>query len=89
MQFVFPFSRNFSHRIVSYFEEAIHSYTEFLKELDNGKIQNVPASSIAIDYCRLPKDSTHRDVVMILSADEAHHRDVNCASVTLFSCTIS
>lgn len=66
------------HRVVGYLEEeAIHSYTEFLKELDKGNIENVPAPAIAIDYWRLPPDSTLRDVVMVVRADEAHHRDVN------------
>ncbi|XWS75293.1 hypothetical protein CRYUN_Cryun01aG0073900 [Craigia yunnanensis] len=71
-------SPKFAHRMVGYLEEeAIHSYTEFLKELDNGNIENVPAPAIAIDYWRLPPDSTLRDVVMVVRADEAHHRDVN------------
>ncbi|XP_021725567.1 ubiquinol oxidase 2, mitochondrial-like [Chenopodium quinoa] len=71
-------SPKLAHRIVGYLEEeAIHSYTEFLKEIDNGNIENVPAPAIAIDYWRLPADSTLRDVVMVVRADEAHHRDVN------------
>ncbi|OVA18452.1 Alternative oxidase [Macleaya cordata] len=71
-------SPKLSHRIVGYLEEeAIHSYTEFLKELDKGTIENVKAPAIAIDYWRLPADSTLRDVVMVVRADEAHHRDVN------------
>ncbi|KAK1304065.1 hypothetical protein QJS10_CPB11g00067 [Acorus calamus] len=71
-------SPKLAHRIVGYLEEeAIHSYTEFLKELDKGTIENVPAPAIAIDYWRLPSDSTLRDVVLAVRADEAHHRDVN------------
>lgn len=71
-------SPKLAHRVVGYLEEeAIHSYTEFLKELDKGNIENVPAPAIAIDYWRLPADSTLRDVVMVVRADEAHHRDVN------------
>lgn len=71
-------SPKLAHRITGYLEEeAIHSYTEFLKELDKGNIPNVPAPAIAIDYWRLPKDSTLRDVVVVVRADEAHHRDVN------------
>lgn len=71
-------SPKFAHRMVGYLEEeAIHSYTEFLKELDKGNIENVPAPAIAIDYWRMPPDSTLRDVVMVVRADEAHHRDVN------------
>ncbi|KAJ4930460.1 hypothetical protein NE237_014249 [Protea cynaroides] len=71
-------SPKFAHRVVGYLEEeAIHSYTEFLKELDKGNIKNVPAPAIAIDYWQMPPNSTLRDVVMIIRADEAHHRDVN------------
>ncbi|CAD5324318.1 unnamed protein product [Arabidopsis thaliana] len=71
-------SPKFAHRMVGYLEEeAIHSYTEFLKELDNGNIENVPAPAIAVDYWRLEADATLRDVVMVVRADEAHHRDVN------------
>nr|BAD83866.1 skunk cabbage alternative oxidase [Symplocarpus renifolius] len=71
-------SPKFAHRVVGYLEEeAIHSYTEFIKEIDNGTIENVPAPAIALDYWRLPQGSTLRDVVMVVRADEAHHRDVN------------
>uniref|UniRef100_A0A6N2K9Z9 Ubiquinol oxidase n=1 Tax=Salix viminalis TaxID=40686 RepID=A0A6N2K9Z9_SALVM len=71
-------SPKFAHRVVGYLEEeAIHSYTEFLAEVDRGNIENVPAPAIAIDYWRLPPDSTLRDVVVAVRADEAHHRDVN------------
>ncbi|XP_043693953.1 ubiquinol oxidase 2, mitochondrial-like [Telopea speciosissima] len=71
-------SPKFAHRVVGYLEEeAIHSYTEFLKELDKGNIENVPAPAIAIDYWQMPPDSTLRDVVLVVRADEAHHRDVN------------
>uniref|UniRef100_A0ABL6VH92 Ubiquinol oxidase n=1 Tax=Cannabis sativa TaxID=3483 RepID=A0ABL6VH92_CANSA len=71
-------SPKFAHRVVGYLEEeAIHSYTEFLKELDKGNIENVPAPAIAIDYWQLPANATLRDVVLVVRADEAHHRDVN------------
>ncbi|KAL7256781.1 hypothetical protein ACSBR1_010681 [Camellia fascicularis] len=52
-------SPKLAHRVVGYLEEeAIHSYTEFLKELDKGNTENVPAPAITIDYCQLPPDST-------------------------------
>ncbi|XP_062222312.1 ubiquinol oxidase 1c, mitochondrial-like [Phragmites australis] len=71
-------SPKFAHRVVGYLEEeAIHSYTEYLKDLEAGKIENVPAPAIAIDYWRLPADATLKDVVIVVRADEAHHRDVN------------
>lgn len=71
-------SPRLAHRIVGYLEEeAIHSYTEFIKDIDDGKIENVAAPAIAIDYWCLPKDATLKDVVTVIRADEAHHRDVN------------
>ncbi|KAJ0009934.1 hypothetical protein Pint_33281 [Pistacia integerrima] len=71
-------SPKLAHRIVGYLEEeAIHSYTEFLKDIDSGAIENVPAPAIAIDYWRLPKDATLKDAITVIRADEAHHRDVN------------
>ncbi|KAI3468532.1 hypothetical protein Pfo_025195 [Paulownia fortunei] len=54
--FTYLISPKMAHRIVGYLEEeAIHSYTEFLKELDKGTIENVPAPAIAVDYWRLPQ----------------------------------
>ncbi|KAL1544372.1 inducible alternative oxidase 2 [Salvia divinorum] len=58
-------------------EEAIHSYTEYLKDIESGAIENVAAPAIAIDYWRLPKNATLKDVITVIRADEAHHRDVN------------
>jgi ubiquinol oxidase len=67
-----------AHRIVGYFEEeAVLSYTLYLKEIDEGRSPNVPAPEIAKRYWDLPKDSMLRDVVLVVRADEAHHRDVN------------
>ena len=75
---LYMISPKLAHRIVGYLEEeAIHSYREFLKDIDSGAIENVPAPAIAIDYWRLPKDATLKDVVTVIRADEAHHRDVN------------
>jgi ubiquinol oxidase len=71
-------SPKLAHRVVGYLEEeAIHSYTEYLKDIEAGKIENVPAPPIAIDYWRLPAGATLKDVVVVVRADEAHHRDVN------------
>ena len=67
-----------AHRIIGYFEEeAVRSYTEFLAEIDSGKIKNVPAPQIAIDYWSLNEDATLRDVVIVVREDEAGHRDRN------------
>ncbi|EOX98793.1 Alternative oxidase 2 [Theobroma cacao] len=75
---LYVLSPKLAHRIVGYLEEeAIHSYTEYLKDIESGAIENVPAPAIAIDYWRLPKDANLKDVITVIRADEAHHRDVN------------
>jgi ubiquinol oxidase len=67
-----------AHRLVGYFEEqAVISYTQYLKEIDEGRVENVPAPQIAKDYWKLPADARLRDVVLAVRADEAGHRDVN------------
>jgi ubiquinol oxidase len=67
-----------AHRVVGYFEEeAVLSYTLYLKEIDEGRSGNVPAPEIAKRYWGLPDSATLRDVVLVVRADEAHHRDVN------------
>ena len=69
-----------AHRVVGYFEEeAVISYTLYLKELDEGRSPNVAAPAIARHYWKLPAGATLRDVVLVVRADEAHHRDVNHA----------
>jgi ubiquinol oxidase len=67
-----------AHRLVGYFEEqAVVSYTQYLAEIDAGRVANVPAPRIALDYWRLPASARLRDVVLAVRADEAEHRDVN------------
>ncbi len=67
-----------AHRVVGYFEEeAVISYSLYLKEIDEGRTPNVPAPAIALHYWKMPAGSTLRDVVVLVQADEAHHRDVN------------
>ncbi len=67
-----------AHRVVGYFEEeAVISYTHYLAEIDEGRSENVAAPEIAIRYWGLPASATLRDVVEVVRADEAHHRDVN------------
>ena len=53
------------------------SYTLYLKEIDEGRSQNVPAPAIAKHYWKMADDATLRDVVLVVRDDEAHHRDVN------------
>ncbi len=67
-----------SHRFVSYLEEeAVYSYTQYLHEVENGKIDNVPAPRIAISYWKLEKGARLSDLIIAVRKDEAHHRDQN------------
>ena len=75
---IYLISQRTAHRIVGYFEEeAVRSYTEYLHELETGKIEDQPAPEIAINYWNLPLHSTLKDVVKVIRDDEAGHRDVN------------
>tara|TARA_Y100001935_G_scaffold112907_1_gene93557 strand:+ start:111 stop:773 length:663 start_codon:yes stop_codon:yes gene_type:complete len=76
--FIYLISQKTAHRIVGYFEEeAVISYSEYLKEIEDGKIENIKAPEIAINYWNLPLNSRLKDVVRVIRDDEAGHRDVN------------
>ncbi|SDE02054.1 alternative oxidase [Cupriavidus sp. YR651] len=67
-----------AHRLVGYFEEqAVISYSLYLAEIDAGRVENVAAPALAIEYWNLPADARLRDVVVVVRADEVGHRDVN------------
>jgi ubiquinol oxidase len=67
-----------AHRMIGYFEnQAVVSYTQYLEEIDAGRVENIPAPAIAINYYRLPSSATLRDVVVAVRADEQGHADVN------------
>ena len=69
-----------AHRLVGYFEEqAVISYTQYMAEIDSGRVANEPAPHIAIEYWQLSKYARLRDVILAVRADEAGHRDVNHA----------
>ena len=73
---IYLISQRTAHRIVGYFEEeAVFSYSEYLKELETGRIKDQPAPKIAIDYWNLPLHSSLKDVVRVVRDDEAGHRD--------------
>jgi ubiquinol oxidase len=77
---LYLFSQRTAHRMIGYFEEeAIVSYTEFLAEIDAGRMENVPAPPVAIGYWKLAPDARLRDLVVAVRADEMKHRDVNHA----------
>ena len=77
---LYIFFKRTAHRMVGYFEEeAVFSYTEYLNEIDSGKIPNTPAPDIAINYWGLDKNATLREVIEVIRDDEAGHRDRNHA----------
>jgi ubiquinol oxidase len=76
--FLYLISDRTAHRLVGYFEEeAVLSYTLYLEEIDSGRHPNPPAPPVALRYWNLPEGTTLRDVILIIRADEAHHRDTN------------
>jgi len=75
---IYLISQKTAHRIVGYFEEeAVISYSEYLKEIEEGKIENIKAPEIAINYWNLPLNSRLKDVIEVIRNDEAGHRDIN------------
>jgi len=76
--FLYLFAPKTAHRVIGYFEEeAVTSYTHYLREIDEGRLENGPAPQIAIDYWQLPENARLRDVVIAVREDEAGHRDRN------------
>ena len=82
---LYIFFKRTAHRMVGYFEEeAVFSYTEYLNEIDSGKIPNTPAPEVAINYWGLDKSATLREVIEVIRDDEAGHRDRNHAIADSF-----
>lgn len=76
--FLYLFAPKTAHRVIGYFEEeAVTSYTHYLREIDEGRLENGPAPQIAIDYWDLPAHARLRDVIVVVREDEAGHRDRN------------
>ena len=67
-----------AHLMIHYFEEeAVRSYTEYLKLIEEGKIENVPAPQIAIEYYNLLPDARLSEMIRYIRRDEQHHADLN------------
>jgi ubiquinol oxidase len=72
------FNKQTAHRFVGFVEEeAVKSYTAYLKEVDEGRIKNVDAPEMAKKYWNLPQDAKLRDVIIAIRNEQAEHRDVN------------
>jgi ubiquinol oxidase len=75
-----------AHRLVGYLEEeAIVSYSQYLTEVEEGRIPNVEIPPLAHSYWGLGKESRLADLIRVVRADEAKHRDVNhlCAKTLI------
>ena len=67
-----------AHKMIAYFEEeAVKSYTEYLKLVEEGVIENVPAPKLAIEYYKMKKNAKLSDLIKHVRADEEHHSKVN------------
>ena len=76
--FMYIFFPRTSHRMIGYFEdEAVKSYTEYLKLVEDGKVMNIRAPKLAIEYYNLKKDARLSDLIISVRADEMHHAEVN------------
>ena len=67
-----------AHRMIAYFEqEAVKSYTEYLRLVESGEVENIPAPQLAIDYYKMKKSAKLSDLIRKVRADEEHHSKVN------------
>jgi len=75
---IYIISYRLAHRMIAYFEEeAVRSYTEYLRLVEEGKIENVPAPQLAIEYYSLDSKARLSDLIKCVRDDEMHHSKVN------------
>ncbi|CAN3355403.1 alternative oxidase 2, mitochondrial [Diutina catenulata] len=70
------------HRVVGYLEEeAVFTYTHLLHQLDKGDLpglEKLEVPIVARNYWpNLTKESTFKDLILQIRADESKHREVN------------
>ncbi|MDC2972753.1 alternative oxidase [Gammaproteobacteria bacterium] len=76
--FMYIFFTRTAHRMIGYFEdEAVKSYTEYLELVESGKVENIQAPKLAINYYRLGTDAKLSDLIRCVRADEEHHSETN------------
>ena len=74
--FMYIFFTRTAHRMIGYFEdEAVKSYTEYLELVESGKVENIQAPKLAINYYKLGTDATLSDLIRCVRADEEHHSE--------------
>ncbi|KTD40631.1 alternative oxidase [Legionella parisiensis] len=80
---MYVFSSETAHRFVGYLaKEAVVSYTDYLQEVDEGRIEYCPALDIAKDYWMLASAARLRDVLLPVR----QHRDVKLQLVDKLGC---
>ena len=76
--FMYIFFTRTAHRMIGYFEdEAVNSYSEYLKMVESGEVNDTPAPHLAINYYNLGSDAKLSDVIKCVRADEQHHSQTN------------
>ena len=75
---LYVFFPKIAHRMVAYFEEqAVISYTAYLKAINAGTIENIDAPQIAKKYYKLKRNAKLKDVVIAVRKDEQGHSKEN------------
>jgi ubiquinol oxidase len=76
--FMYVFFTRTAHRMIGYFEdEAVKSYTEYLELVESGKVPNIDAPDLAIQYYKLGTNAKLSDLIRCVRADEEHHSETN------------
>ena len=76
--FMYIFFTRTAHRMIGYFEdEAVSSYSEYLNMVESGKVENIPAPHVAINYYNLGANAKLSDLIKCVRADEQHHSETN------------
>ena len=76
--FMYVFFTRTAHRMIGYFEdEAVKSYTEYLELVESGKVTNIDAPDLAIQYYNLGTNAKLSDLIRCVRADEDHHSETN------------
>ena len=78
--FMYLFFTRTAHRMIGYFEdEAVKSYTEYLKIVENGEVENFQAPLLAINYYNLDRNAKLSDLIKAVRNDEQKHSETNHA----------
>ncbi|MDB3995028.1 alternative oxidase [Gammaproteobacteria bacterium] len=75
---IYLFFTRTAHRMIGYFEdEAVKSYTEYLKMVEEGSIENFQAPLLAIKYYDLDRNAKLSDLIKAVRNDEQRHSHAN------------